>query len=325
VNPIQCIATLTLIALVQACSSGEGVLAPDAAKGRQALEVHFSDWSTPVNLGPVINSPSIEQHPAISKDGLSLYFVSDRPGSLGNTDIWVSQRTTALDPWGPPQNLGPNVNSSENENAPAFSPDGHWLYFGSRRAGGCGAGTSDLWMSHRHDKHDDFGWEAPINLGCTVNSPAEDDGPTIFEDDATGITTLYFTSLRPGIGDFDIYASTRVGDDGPFDAPILVQELDTPFRDTRTAIRRDGLELFLTSSRPTGAIGSFDLWVSTRATTLDSWSTPVNLGPTVNSAAIDGAPALSFDATTLYFYSTRPGGFGGNDLYVTTRTRAPEP
>src|SRR3989454_2800028 len=51
------------------------------------------------------------------------------------------------------------------------------------------------------------------------------------------------------------------------------------------------------------------------------WSTPVNLGAVVNTTAFDGGPALSFDGTTLYFHSNRPGGFGGNDLYVTTRAR----
>ena len=104
-------------------------------------------------------------------------------------------------------------------------------------------------------------------------------------------------------------------------------ELNGPFRDTRTAIRRDGLEMFLSldaAGRP-GGIGSQDLWVSTRATTADPWSTPVNLGPTVNTTAFDGAPALSFDGTTLYFFSTRPGGFGGNDLYVTMRQRVNTP
>ena len=74
------------------------------------------------------------------------------------------------------------------------------------------------------------------------------------------------------------------------------------------------------TGRP-GGVGGQDLWVATRATTADPWSTPVNLGPTVNSTAFDGAPALSFDGTTLYFFSARPGGFGANDLYVTTRTR----
>ena len=85
----------------------------------------------------------------------------------------------------------------------------------------------------------------------------------------------------------------------------------------------DGLEIFLSSdvTGRVGGVGSQDIWVATRATTLDLWSTPVNLGPTVNSTAFDGAPALSFDGTTLYFFSERVGGFGKRDLYVTTRTR----
>jgi WD40-like Beta Propeller Repeat len=57
-----------------------------------------------------------------------------------------------------------------------------------------------------------------------------------------------------------------------------------------------------------------------RASTLEPWSIPVLL-PNVNSDALDGAPALSWDGTELYFFSARPGGFGGNDLYVSTRTK----
>jgi hypothetical protein len=66
-----------------------------------------------------------------------------------------------------------------------------------------------------------------------------------------------------------------------------------------------------------------DIWLSTRGSTLDFWSTPVNLGPTVNYPDyVTGRPALSWDGTTLYFYSTRPGGFGGRDLYVATRKKS---
>jgi len=156
-----------------------------------------------------------------------------------------------------------------------------------------------------------------------VNTPYVNAGPTIFEDETTGTTTLYFTVQNnpPGSDQgFDIYASTRTGDEGAFGAPVLVPELSSPFRDTRTAIRRDGLEIFLSSGRP-GGVGNEDLWVSTRGSTLDPWSTPVNLGAVVNTTAFDGGPALSFDGTTLYFHSNRLGGVGGNDLYVTTRAR----
>jgi hypothetical protein len=78
--------------------------------------------------------------------------------------------------------------------------------------------------------------------------------------------------------------------------------------------------MFLTSNR-SGGSGNIDLWVATRETTRDLWSTPINLGPTINTSDDDGGPALSCDGTTLYFYSSRPhpGGSGDRDLYVTTR------
>ena len=81
--------------------------------------------------------------------------------------------------------------------------------------------------------------------------------------------------------------------------------------------------MFLASRRE-GGLGLNDIWVATRDTTADLWSTPVNLGAPVNSADDDGAPALSWDGTTMYFYSTRPAGGAATerrDLYVTTRTR----
>jgi hypothetical protein len=289
----------------------------------------FSDWNAPVNidtLGSTINSPLTDQHPAISRKGLSLFFVSNRTPGVGGLDIWVSQRAKVNDPWEPPQNLGPVVNSSSTENAPTLSPDGHLLLFVSNRSGG--AGGNDIWVSRRCNKRDDFDWGPPVNLGPAINTTFDDEGPTYFDDEESGSTLLYFTSNRPWavsdcngpkIGDFDIYSST-LQDDETFGPVCLVPELSSPLRDTRTAIRRDGLELFITSNRAMGQ-GLLDLWVATRASTSEPWTTPVNLGPTVNSAFNDGAPALSYKSTTLYFYSDRPGGLGGNDLQVATRKK----
>jgi len=286
---------------------------------------HLSDWSNPENVGAPVNSPFNEQHPALSPDGLSLYFVSDRPGGVGGFDVWAAHRTDIASPWQEPIDVQP-LNSGASEFAPAFDPSGHLLFFGSERAGGCGG--RDLWVSFRRDKHDDLGWEPPTNLGCVVNSPGFDDGPTFFEDDATGTGTLYFISNRPGgRGDRDVWSTTRNWD-GTFTIPVNVTELNSPASDSRPAVRRDGLEFFLTSQRtgsvlmPNGAPSS-DLWTSTRATTADAWSTPVNVG-VLNTAALESAAALSKDAMTLYFYSNRPGGFGGFDLYVTTRSRIPD-
>jgi len=304
-------------------------LAP-AAKAQE-----FSDWSAPVNLGPVVNTPAAETtDPMVSKSGLSLYFSSPRPGGFGGYDIWVSQRATVDDPWGPPQNLGPTVNSAFNENTPFLSTDGHVLLFTSDRTGGYGG--SDLYISRRHNKRDDFDWRVPENLGGTVNTSANETQPDLFEDDATGAITLYFASNRPGgLGNDDIYASTLQADE-TFGSPALVTELSSASQDRKSSIRRDGLEVYIVSNRPGSMLNlqglpSYDIWVSTRATTSDPWSSPVNVGAPINTGRHDGGPSLSFDGTALYFHSAqRLGNVGVGcpnsstcffDIWMSTRTK----
>ena len=75
----------------------------------------------------------MDRGPAISKDGLSLYFASNRLDGFGGEDIYVSQRETRDDEWGPAVNLGPIINTTANEMVPAFSRDGHLMFFASNR------------------------------------------------------------------------------------------------------------------------------------------------------------------------------------------------
>ena len=89
----------------------------------------LSPWETPENLGSIVNSPSNDSRAHISIDGLRLFFDSRRPGGYGGSDLYVARRRTLSDPWGPPVNLGPQVNSSGNEWSPCISPDGRELYF----------------------------------------------------------------------------------------------------------------------------------------------------------------------------------------------------
>ena len=292
---------------------------PDAQK--------YSEWSAPVNLGPHVNSPSLDRAPAISKDGLSLYFGSSRPNGFGGEDIHVSQRATRDDAWGPAVNLGSIINTTANESVPAFSRDGHLMFFSSGRTGGAGV---DIWVSRREDTHDDFGWQPPANLGAGVNSTATDAGPAYFENDEVGVAQLYFNSNRPGgPGVSNIYVSEQLAD-GSFGPASLVVELAASGDTARSSIRHDGREIFFTSNRP-GSIdsgtpvgNSNDLWVATRKTVFDPWSEPINLGSTVNSAQIDVQPYLSSDRETLFFASIRPDGFGNTDIYMSTRTTRPE-
>ncbi len=283
----------------------------------------FGPWSAPVNLGPMVNSAGVEQGPVVSNDGLSLYFAWSPLGT--GADIYVSQRVSVNDPWGPPQKLGPNINTPFHDVNPALSPDGHSLYFQSNRPGGSGAG--DIYVSRRHNKRDDFGWQPAENLGTGVNSFAGERNPCVFEDDGTGEITLYFDSNRPGgIGGFDIYSS-ELQPDETFGPAVLVEELSSPWNDQGPGNRRDGLEIYIGSDRP-GTLGLEDLYVSTRTNTSEPWSEPVHLGSVVNFVGHDTQPSLSFDGTALYFTSAaRPENVGGQgffDLWVTTRTKLKE-
>ncbi len=225
-----------------------------------AAEVAKADFTfgTPTNLGPTVNTSYNDNHPSISADGLSLVFMSRRPGGFGDGDLWVSTRATTDDDWGETVNLGPTVNTSSTDGSPSISVDGLTLFFGSERPGGYGG--HDLWVTTRPTK--DEPWGEPVNLGSQVNS------------------------------------SSNAG---------------------CLSISADGLSLFFASERP-GGYGGIDIWVTTRETTGDDWGTPVNLGPTVNSSAWDNWPNISADGRILFFCSWRPDGYGNGDLWITTST-----
>src|SRR5438067_4494264 len=234
----------------------------------------FSDWSAPVNLGPTVNSSSNEQFVFVTKNGLSLYFASDRPGGFGGLDLYVSHRASINDPWGRAQNLGPKINTDAMEHCPFVTPDGNKLIFGSDRPGSLG--LNDLHMAFRQNTQDDFAWDNVQNL-TELNSAGDEYGFSGFENPDTGILTVFFNSSRPGgPGGFDVYTS-QLGADGKFALPLVVPELSSKDNDRFPMVRSDGLELFLTSNR-TGTLGGEDLWVATRGSIADHWSTPVNLG-----------------------------------------------
>ena len=277
----------------------------------------FSEWALPENVGSVVNSTFNDAAPAVSKDGLSLYFNSDRP-AFGANDIYVSRRNSVEEPWGPPENLGAVINTSAFEARPSLSRDGHWLFFNSTRPGGFSPGQ-DLWASYRENIHDDFGWQPPVNLGPAVNAAGSSEiEPSYFENDEGGVSLIFFGSNRPGgLGAFDIYVTERLLD-GTWGSPTPAPGLNSNLVEQSADVRFDGLEIFFSRGTPPG---NFDLWVSTRETTSDPWSEPVNLGPLVNNTGPEGAPHIAPDRQTLYFESNRPGSLGGSDLWFTTRTK----
>jgi hypothetical protein len=284
----------------------------------------YSQWAAPANLGCRVNSPYDEAGPAISKDGLSLFFGSNRPG-FGNFDLYVSRRDSIDAPWGAPVNLGPVINTDRTENVPALSRDEHWLFFNSDRTSGS-FGSADIWASWRDDIHDDFGWEQPINLGSGINTAGFDAGASYYENGPNGAPLLYF-GRGATMATTDLYVSEGQPD-GTFGPGVLVLELSSVANDQRPSIRHDGLELFFFSNRAGPLSGSNDLWVSTRNSSTDAWDAPTNVLPTLNTAAGEMHPYIASDRRTLYFTSNRPGSCvdadhqaANIDIYVTTRER----
>jgi hypothetical protein len=288
----------------------------------------WSDWSPAVSIeistpgaDPEFNTASLDGCPFIAPDGRQFFMASNRPGGQGGIDIWISTRERTSDPWGPPVNLGAPVNSATDDFCPTMSRDGRTLYFVSRRQDGIQGidwcGGSDIYVARARD---DGGFDAVEHLGCTVNSTADEFSPFPLLEPGAG-PVLYFSSTRPGLGTGgDLYQSASHG--GVFGPAELVPNVNSTVDDGQPNLRHDGLELFFYSSRAVaGAQGGNDIYVATRASLADAWSTPSNLGPNVNSPASETRPSLSWDLLTLYFGSTRPGGEGGSDIYLTTRTR----
>jgi hypothetical protein len=290
----------------------------------------YSAWSDPQNLGGLVNSAATEQQPALSKDGLSLYFASNRTGGLGAFDIWVAQRACRDGcPWDAAQ-VVTALNSQFPDISPGLSRDGHQLFFASQRPNGhCSVNPPataqcdrDLWVSYREDVHNDFGWQTPVNLGDVpngVNSANEELAPSYLENDEADSPQLFFNNGVISGGALvggDIYVSQMV--DGIWGLPSPVAEINSPFSDQRPSISHDGLELYFWSDRD----GAAQLWVATRESASDSWSDPVLLPSPINDAPTIQPFIYAHGRTeTLLFVRGVPGTGSGRDLWMSERTR----
>ncbi|WP_290237912.1 OmpA family protein [Pedobacter aquatilis] len=155
------------------------------------------DWGEPYNVGKPVNSEYWESQPAISPDGRTLYFISNRPGGSGGYDIWKSTITDDAK-WGPATNLGPDINTPYDENTPFLHADGKTLYFSSD--GWPGFGNKDIYYS-RMDNAGKF--QKPTNLGYPINSFENESGLIVSADGNFG---MFSSNLSGGFGGQDIYS-----------------------------------------------------------------------------------------------------------------------
>jgi hypothetical protein len=282
---------------------------------------HFSAWSTAQKVDEIdgnsseLNTAFLDGCPIQSPDGLSLYMATNRLGGHGLLDIWVARRETVNSPFGPPENLPGPINSAADDFCPTpIRGDG--LLYVSRRTTDESCGLGDIYVTRFNPTH---GWSETKHLACAPvgpNSALDEQGPSYVEVD--GQAHLYFSrssATVPG----DIFVS--MGTLGGFGAASAVDALNSPGNDIQPNVRKDGLEVVFSSSNGyPGHQGGQDVYVSTRDAFGDAWSTPVNLGTAVNTAAGETRPSLSWDAQSLYF-GRAPGPEGMSDIYVATRAK----
>jgi hypothetical protein len=146
-------------------------------------------WGEPRSLGAAVNSNGDDYYPTLTSDG-TLYFSSNREGSLGQNDIYRSRRRDGG--WAAPENLGAPVNTSGREYDPFIAPDESYVLFASERPGGLGA--ADLYLSLRRP---DGTWGEPRNLGPEINTSHSEYTPMLSPDGKY----LFFTRGRWGYDD----------------------------------------------------------------------------------------------------------------------------
>lgn len=154
-------------------------------------------WSKPEPLNKNVNTAMFwETCASVSADGKKLYFASNRPGGIGELDLYVSQ-LDGKGQWGKAVNLGALVNTPENEDSPFIHHDGVTLYFSSD--GHPSLGNSDIFVSEFKNNK----WSKPENMGWPLNSWEYDGFFTMSPDKKKG----YFSTVKEGgLGDADIYS-----------------------------------------------------------------------------------------------------------------------
>jgi len=163
-------------------------------------------WAPYVKLNENINTKYWESHATISHDNKKLYFTTNRKGTLGGLDIYVSSRDSTGD-WGPAVNLGPVINTPYNEESPFLSEDDKTLFFSSR--GHFNMGGYDIFYSNLLDNGE---WSVPLNVGYPMNSTDDD---VFFKPLKEGYEGYYAKENPAGFGKQDIYRIEIFSDDHP--------------------------------------------------------------------------------------------------------------
>lgn len=222
-----------------------------------------------------------------------------------------------------PINLGPEVNSIENDYLPALTADEQTLIYtrlipnNPDAAGG---------MS-KHNKTEDFyqckkengKWSKAINVGPPINTYGNEGAQCISADGQTFVFTACseydeYPGGRRGYGSCDLFIAKKLAN-GTWSVPEnMGKPINTEYWETQPSLSSDGQTLYFVSNRP-GGKGSADIWKCSK-NAAGKWANLVNLGDSINTVGFEESPFIHPDNKTLYFVSDNWPGMGSRDIYL---------
>jgi len=270
----------------------------------------------PINLGNGVNTAENEYYPCITADEKTLLFTREidgsRSGKINQEDFYISKKEG--DKWNTAFPIV-EINTPTNEGAPSLSADGQTLIFtacegadgmwgGNRQ----GIGSCDLFFSTNTGN----GWKPSQNLGPAVNSGSWESQPSF---SANGRTLYFVRGKRTarGVKEQDIYYSILDANNKWTPAQKVLGRINTIFEEESVMIHPDGHTLYFSSNGHSG-MGGLDIFVSHMLPNGD-WDAPLNLGYPINTYANENSLQVSVGGNLALMASSRPGGFGGLDLY----------
>lgn len=211
-------------------------------------------------------------------------------------------------------NIGAEINSEFDDYAPVVNADETELIFTTRRrdgnlnenVGDDNRPFEDIFVS----KKEGGSWQPAKNIGASVNTRFNDSNIALSPNG--NILFLY----KDGVGDGDIFSSTRQPD-GTWTKPApLPGAVNSSFYESSISITKDESTIFFASERP-GGLGGLDIYSCTKDKK-GAWTVVRNLGPGINTEYDEEAPFIDYDGKTLYFSSKGRKGMGGYDIFKST-------
>ncbi len=216
-----------------------------------------------------------------------------------------------------PVNLGPNINSEYDEYWPSLSADESIMVFtmllpiDARNPLSGANRQEDLFYS----RYEDGTWQPARNAGTPLNTYDNEGAQSISGNGRFMVFTA--CGRQDGYGLCDLYFS--VWENGTWSVPVnMGPAINSKHSEKQPSLSADGRVVYFTSDRP-GGLGKYDIWMSSRLPD-GHWSSPVNLGASINTREFDQSPFIHPDNKTLYFSSTGWPGMGGFDIFMSRRS-----